>query len=251
MSITHCSCLRGRLAVLIFCLVPTLVCGSAIAFSVHGRQIAATHSGEPNNPRPLWETQIATNGELAIAVYHAGTQGTKRITYAVATYDPNEPNEPWAWDSDEMRIEQADYSLAYDPSIVYDPTSGKFAVVAGAKNTVEQKNHIVVAFYDPDDPNQAFTEWEKVADAGDKPWLLAGEKTTWGRELYIVWWDDDQGHYRYARSVKGGDAGRNDRRRALVPPQHATPTEDCQKLLPSRIRPLRGRAEMFNVYCSR
>lgn len=39
------------------------------------------------------------------------------------------------------------------------------------------------------------------------------------------------------------DAQRDDRQPALVPPQHATATEDCQELIPRPIRSLRGRVE--------
>jgi transposase len=60
------------------------------------------------------------------------------------------------------------------------------------------------------------------------------------------------------QDVKSNGLGRQraatratDRQRALVPPQHATPTRDRREPLPRRIRPLRGRVELFNVYCSR
>lgn len=54
-----------------------------------------------------------------------------------------------------------------------------------------------------------------------------------------------------AGAPASGDPHRNDHRRALVSQQHATSAGDCQELLPRRIRPLCGRVELFNVYCSR
>lgn len=185
-----------------------LVCASTIAFTVYSRQIAATWGEDPNDPQPVWETAVATDGTTAIAVYHSGKaeqEPKKKIAYAVGTYDPNEPNQPWTWEEQGLIPPGQMYEASFDPTVVYDPTSGKFIAAAVATDYDLPRTDIVVSFYDPNDTSPAFSDWTIVSlNGADKPWLLAGEKTIWGRELYIIWWDTLQNHYRYARSVKGG-----------------------------------------------
>jgi hypothetical protein len=208
MSTIHHRCSDSRLRLIIVCLGAIVISGSAIAFTVYPRQVAATYGEDPNDPLPVWETHVATDGTTAIAVYHRGKaeqQPIKRIAYTVGSYDPNDPNhdpnQPWTWQEKGV-IDTGIYESVWDPTIAYDPTLRRFVAAAGATDNDTEESHIVVSFYDPNDAAPGFTEWAPISwDGADKPWLIAGEKTTWGRELYIIWGQDP---VRYARSVKGG-----------------------------------------------
>lgn len=211
MSTTDNCRIERKLSLIAVCVAAALVCGSAIAFTVRARQVAATWGEEPNDPDPVWETHVATDGTTAIAVYHRGKaeqQPKKKIAYAIGSYDPNDPNhdpnQPWTWEEQGLIPPGDVYESSFDPTVVYDPTSGKYIAGAGATDDDALETHIVVSFYDPNDVSPAFSDWDRVSTSGgDKPWLIAGEKTTWGRELYIIW---GQNPLRYARSVKAGAA---------------------------------------------
>lgn len=221
MSTTHDYTRTRHFRLIVVCLAATLVGGSTIAFTVYPRQIAATWGENPNDPTPVWETAVATDGATAIAVYHRGKaeqSPKKKIAYSVGSYDPNNPSQPWTWEEKGLIIAD-EYDVTFDPSIVYDPTSEEFVCVAAGYYTPDEEKQIIVSFYDPNEAVPEFGAWTPVArrlddlqDPNDnalvdKPWLVAGENTIWGRELYIVWFDapaGEQAGYAYARSVDGG-----------------------------------------------
>lgn len=68
MSTTHDYTRTRHFRLIVVCLAATLVGGSTIAFTVYPRQIAATWGENPNDPTPVWETAVATDGATAIAV---------------------------------------------------------------------------------------------------------------------------------------------------------------------------------------
>lgn len=67
-----------------------------LALTVHDRQVAAD-KGDPNDPRPLWETHVVTGPRRAIAVYNYGPSGFDvKVGYAIGITDAQDPN--WTWD---------------------------------------------------------------------------------------------------------------------------------------------------------
>ena len=183
------------------------VTGSCLALSAAAafgqtpapRQLAANEPDPLTPGFPIWEPSIAVGDDRVVTAYIVGGSPL-RIGYSI-------------WDislgkgTQGIILGPGGADSACDPSVVYDPTHDEFFVLARSGSKIRLAKLASGA--------TQFTLWTNIVDPqgpfqprNDKPWLLRGELTAFGREYYATYWNE--GGFWYLRSTDSGQTWKGD-----------------------------------------